>query len=166
MRGTTNASRERAVWAKRVVAVPGRRSRRVMYGRGEKGVRSRLALRGGPEQKPTAAAGAGETGVTCWFGARSVGVLLDRMRLHLGTQRFLAARRGDREWEAGCDYGALALGRLESRLRPRALGTPLLAEVGGSLSGRRIPRGPRPTLGDGAPRATAWASGRRAGGGR
>jgi hypothetical protein len=65
--------------------------------------------------------------VACWFGATCVGVLLERLRLHLGTQRFLAARRGDRLWEAGCDYGALALDRLESRLQPRALAAPLLS---------------------------------------
>ena len=65
------------------------------------------------------------SGVACWFGATSVGVLLDRMRLHLGTQRFLAARRGDRIWEASCDYAALSLERLESRLRPGTFGAPL-----------------------------------------
>ena len=64
-------------------------------------------------------------GVACWFGATSVGVLLERMRLHLGTQRFLAARRGDRIWEASCDYAALSLERLESRLRPGTFGAPL-----------------------------------------
>jgi hypothetical protein len=45
-------------------------------------------------------------------------VLLQRMRLHLNTQRFLAAKRGDRIWEASCDYAALSLGRLGARMRP------------------------------------------------
>jgi hypothetical protein len=58
------------------------------------------------------------SGVVCGFGATCVGVLLERVRLHLGTQRFLAARRGDRLWEASCDYAALSLERLGARLRP------------------------------------------------
>jgi hypothetical protein len=45
--------------------------------------------------------------------------------MHLATQRFLAARRGDRVWEAGCDYGAWAVERLALRLRPSALGARL-----------------------------------------
>jgi hypothetical protein len=61
-------------------------------------------------------------GVACWFGATCVGVLLERMRLHLGTQRFLAARRGDRAWEASCDYAALSLERLGSQMRPGTFG--------------------------------------------
>lgn len=77
-------------------------------------------------------------GVVCGFGARCVGVLLERMRLHLSTQRFLAARRGDRIWEASCDYAALSLERLGSRLRPGMFEQPLFPR--GSCLG---PLGPR-----------------------
>jgi hypothetical protein len=62
---------------------------------------------------------AGQT--VCSFGATRVGGLLDRLRLHLATQRFLAERRRDLLWEAGCDYAGLALERLTSRLRPSTL---------------------------------------------
>jgi hypothetical protein len=65
--------------------------------------------------------------LVCSFGATRVGVLLERLRLHLGTQRFLAARRGDRQWEASCDYAILAVGRLAARLRPEAYRAELLA---------------------------------------
>jgi len=58
----------------------------------------------------------GGVSTACHFGARRVGTLLDRLRLHLATQRFLARRRGDLIWEAGCDYGAMTLSRLESQL--------------------------------------------------
>jgi hypothetical protein len=84
-----------------------------------------------------------ESGVSCWFGASSVGVLLERMRLHLGTQRFLAARRGDRAWEASCDYAALALERLESRLRPETFGARLFPANRRSFPRRRNLRGTR-----------------------
>lgn len=65
--------------------------------------------------------------LVCSFGATRAGALLERLRLHLGTQRFLAARRGDRLWEASCDYAVLALGRLTARLRPEAYRAELLA---------------------------------------
>ena len=55
------------------------------------------------------------------FAATRVGVLLERLRLHLETDRFLAERRRDAIWESGCDYAALALGRLASRMRASAL---------------------------------------------
>jgi hypothetical protein len=67
--------------------------------------------------------------LVCSFGATRVGVLLERLRLHLGTQRFLAARRGDRQWEASCDYAILAVGRLATRLRPEAYRTELPVAV-------------------------------------
>lgn len=57
----------------------------------------------------------------CSFGATRVGALIERVRLHVTTDRFLAGRRGDKMWEAACDYAALALARLESRLRPTVL---------------------------------------------
>ena len=68
---------------------------------------------------------AAEPGVVCGFGARCVGVLLERLRLHLCTQRFLAARRDDRMWEASCDYATLSLERLAARLRPGMFEQPL-----------------------------------------
>lgn len=45
----------------------------------------------------------------CIFGATRVGALLGRLRLHLQTERFLAAHRGDALWEAGCTGAAAAL---------------------------------------------------------
>jgi len=47
--------------------------------------------------------------VRCVFGATRVGALLGRLRLHLQTERFLAAHRGDALWEAGCTAAAAAL---------------------------------------------------------
>jgi hypothetical protein len=55
------------------------------------------------------------------FGAIRVGALLARVRLHLLTSRFLAERRQDVIWEAGCDYATLAIARLMSRLHPATL---------------------------------------------
>jgi len=63
------------------------------------------------------------------FGTKKVGVLLDRLRLHLQTDRFLAERRRDPIWEVGCDYAVLALGRLASRLGPSAREASLIGEV-------------------------------------
>ena len=59
------------------------------------------------------------------FGATRVGTLFDRLQLHLGTERFLARRRRDPVWEAGCDYASAALARLEKRLSPERLGRPI-----------------------------------------
>jgi hypothetical protein len=82
------------------------------------------------------------------FGATRVGVLLERMRLHLGTQRFLAERRGDRIWEASCDYAALSLERLGARLRPEAFAAELFpaaprTQTTARRPGRRGARGGR-----------------------
>jgi len=59
-------------------------------------------------------------------GATCAGALLGRLRLHLITQRFLAGRRGDRMWEASCDYAALSLEQLAARMRPGMLEQPLI----------------------------------------
>jgi hypothetical protein len=64
--------------------------------------------------------------LVCSFGAIPVGTLLERLRLHLGTQRFLAARRDDRLWEASCNYAALTVTRLAARLRPEVYRAELL----------------------------------------
>ncbi len=77
--------------------------------------RQRAKAAAGQNQRPGAAA------MVCSFGATRVGMLLERVRLHLRTQRFLALRRGDAVWEASCDYAGLAIGQLASRLRPEAL---------------------------------------------
>lgn len=53
----------------------------------------------------------------CSFGATRAGALIRRVRLHLTTDRFLAAHRGDRMWESACDYAALALERLASQMK-------------------------------------------------
>ena len=158
MRGKTSATRGDGVRGQRVVVARNRRNRpvcssgrprRSLSGRPEallpdiaggrnqdleriakKSLRSRPNLPGRrPELQP-----AEERGVVCWFGATCVGVLLERMRLHLGTQRFLAERRGDRIWEASCDYAALSLERLESRLRPETFGAPLFPAKPHTLS--------------------------------
>jgi hypothetical protein len=66
------------------------------------------------------------------------------MRLHLATQRFLAERRGDRIWEASCDYAALSLERIGARLRPGMFEQPLFAKMaraGAKNQGRRARRG-------------------------
>ena len=85
------------------------------------------------------AADAGKT--ACAFGATRVGPLLERLRLHLATDRFLARRRHDLVWEAGCDYAGLALARLASQLSgtrraSRLVLTPFSAVAAGR-SGRR-----------------------------
>jgi hypothetical protein len=111
---------------------------------GKKSLRSRCAPPSGTERRPESQfQGSGEPhrgpdtglhgdaacGVTCSFGATRVGVLLERMRLHLSTQRFLAERRGDGIWEASCDYAALSLERLGARLRPEAFAAELFPQV-------------------------------------
>jgi len=126
MRGKTSASKRVVAPVQRAAVTRTRRSRSFCSAGSpgtvaEKSLRSRPGLPGQrPELQPEE-----QRGVACWFGATCVGVLLERMRLHLGTQRFLAARRGDRMWEASCDYAALSLERLESRLRPGMYGAPL-----------------------------------------
>ncbi len=74
----------------------------------------------------------------CSFGATRVGPMIERVRLHVTTDRFLAGRRGDKMWEAACDYAALALARLESRLRPTVLSEWICARAG---AGRAVARG-------------------------
>lgn len=67
--------------------------------------------------------------------------MIERVRLHVTTDRFLASRRGDKMWEAACDYAALALTRLESRLRPTLLGAWICATAGpGRSAGARSMR--------------------------
>lgn len=50
----------------------------------------------------------------CGFGAVRVGALLGRVRLHLQTDRFLAAHRDDAVWGAGCLQAAAALAEIVS----------------------------------------------------
>ena len=161
MRGRTRGNRGNGVRGQRVVLARARRSRALCSsGRGRPrvgaGRNPRFSLRATAVNRIRAQASserevAGlaaqiavrpdlheprEPGVACWFGATCVGVLLERMRLHLGTQRFLAERRGDRMWEASCDYAALSLQRLESRLRPGMFGAPLFPANPRTLSGK------------------------------
>jgi hypothetical protein len=91
-------------------------------------LRSRSVPGDGTERRPELQQPA-ERGVACLFGATCVGVLLERIRLHLATQRFLAERRGDRIWEASCDYAALSLERIGSRLRPGMFEQPLFPKT-------------------------------------
>ena len=80
------------------------------------------------------------------FATKRVGVLLDRLRLHLETDRLLAERRRDPIWEVGCDYAVLALGRLISRLRPSARDTLLVSEVAGVRNVAALRHGAPPVL--------------------
>ena len=113
MRDKTNASSARGFRAAAVVtqvdpagpdrpeAAPGRPGTAfAMRGRGDStgsGAVTRQKSLRSPRHKPPVRPELHEPeerGVACWFGATCAGVLLERMRLHLGTQRFLAARRG------------------------------------------------------------------------
>jgi hypothetical protein len=89
--------------------------------------RVRLRARAGEEQAPT-------DECVCSFGATRVGAMIERVRLHVTTDRFLAWRRGDKMWEAACDYAALSLARLESRLRPTVLAEWICATAGAGRS--------------------------------
>ena len=97
-----------------------------------------------PEEMPSGA------GPEIGFGTKRVGVLLDRLRLHLQTDRFLAERRRDPVWEVACDYAVLALGRLASRLCASARDASLVSEVAAlkhgaaQLLARRSDRAARP----------------------
>jgi hypothetical protein len=75
--------------------------------------------------KRTAAEVAGQGPAHCGFGATRVGALLGRLRLHLQTDRFLAAHRGDAVWEAGCLQAALALAEIVSGMAEGELDAPL-----------------------------------------
>jgi hypothetical protein len=77
--------------------------------------------------------------MVCSFGATRVGMLLERLRLHLTTQRFLAARRGDGVWEASCDYAALSVGRLIAKMKPGIMDF-RLSDFDGQA--RKNPQGP------------------------
>jgi len=61
----------------------------------------------------------------CAFGATRAGALLGRLRLHLQTERFLAARRDDAMWEAGCLLASVALGDLVAGLSEDEMQAPL-----------------------------------------
>jgi hypothetical protein len=100
----------------------------------------------------------------CSFGATRVGSLIERVRLHVTTDRFLAQRRGDAIWEAACDYAALALTRLASRLRPTVLTQWICATAGAGGSappkadGYAAHRGATAGAGPSAPRS-GWPQG-------
>lgn len=66
--------------------------------------------------KPALHAGATTERMTCSFGARRVGTMFDRLRLHLSTDRFLAGVRRDPVWEAACDDAVETLGHLDAQL--------------------------------------------------
>lgn len=69
------------------------------------------------------------TGPQISFGATRVGPLLSRLEMHLGTARFLAERRQDALWEAGCEDAALTLVRLASRMTQAALDAALRSRI-------------------------------------
>jgi len=100
------------------------------------------------------------------FGAIRVRTMFDRLRLHLSTERFLAERRRDAIWQAGCETATLALERLASRLGARSLDAPVRAgitsgELRPAFSRRRRRRPAVPS------RAMGWRSApRRAAAGR
>jgi len=103
-------------------------------GRGRKSAVRRSAVSGGVSKRIQIAIAEQPGELHAAFGATRAGALLERIRLHLGTDRFLAERRRDAVWEAGCDYAALALARIESRMKPW-----MLAErvVSGGAAGQR-----------------------------
>lgn len=78
------------------------------------------------ERRCRSAAGGGTVDPICHFGATRVAGLLNRLRLHLGTERFLARRRRDLVWEAGCDYAVMAVARLESQLTRTGRSAPIV----------------------------------------
>jgi hypothetical protein len=88
----------------------------------------------------------------CGFGALRVGALLGRLRLHMQTERFLAAYRGDALWEAGCVGAALALADVAARLRPSELDASLRQRPGDE-DGSRSREG-----GDNTPGEELWGA--------
>jgi len=73
------------------------------------------AAAGVPEKPP----------MRCAFGATRAGALLGRLRLHLQTERFLAVRRDDAIWEAGCVAASVALGEMVAMMSESEMQTPL-----------------------------------------
>lgn len=65
----------------------------------------------------------------CAFGATRAGALLGRVRLHLQTERFLAVRRDDAIWEAGCLLASIALGNLVAELSEDEMKIPLSGQA-------------------------------------
>jgi hypothetical protein len=78
--------------------------------------------------------------VRCGFGATRVGALLGRLRLHLQTDRFLAAHRGDAMWEAGCLRAALALADVVAAMPENQMDAPLPGSPCSALSPVPIPQ--------------------------
>ncbi|PYU35003.1 MAG: hypothetical protein DMG31_04865 [Acidobacteria bacterium] len=76
----------------------------------------------------------------CGFGAVRVGALLGRVRLHLQTERFLAAHRGDALWEAGCVGAAVALADLVAAMPENQMDAPLPGSPCSVLSPAQIPQ--------------------------
>jgi hypothetical protein len=76
----------------------------------------------------------------CGFGATRVGALLGRLRLHLQTDRFLAAHRGDAVWEAGCLRAALALADVVAAMPENQMDAPLPGSPCSALSPVAIPQ--------------------------
>jgi hypothetical protein len=81
----------------------------------------------------------------CAFGATRAGSLLGRLRLHLQTERFLAVRRGDAIWEAGCIAASVALGDMVAALSESEMQAPL-------------PRQEQPVIRENAPCGTSRGS--------
>ena len=84
----------------------------------------------------------------CGFGAVRVGALLGRVRLHLQTDRFLAAHRGDAVWGAGCLEAALALGEIVSQMLAEEMDAALstFSSAASSRSGGTLRRTTTPKL--------------------
>ena len=100
----------------RCITTSGRQSRRLVgHGASRKRVGRRARV---SSALPRIAAGEPKPEMEVSFGAIRAGALFERLRLHMETDRFLAARREDRLWEVGCDYGMLALARVASRMSP------------------------------------------------
>lgn len=66
--------------------------------------------------KPAVHGGTITDRMTCSFGARRVDTMFDRLRLHLSTDRFLAAGRRDSVWEAACDDAVATVEHIDAQL--------------------------------------------------
>lgn len=120
------SQRDRARTTESVCLRLGRRRRRVLRGTESRtGSKLPSSCQGAGPRRNTGRGEAAASGCTCSFGARHVEGMIERLQLHVATDRFLAERRGDWTWEAACDYSALALARLASRLGRPALAAPI-----------------------------------------
>jgi hypothetical protein len=92
--------------------------------------RARVAAKRGPgvqrsRARMAAPSAAARERMRCGFGALRIGAFLGRLRLHLETDRFLAAHRDDAVWEEGCVEAVYALANLVAGMREAVLDSAL-----------------------------------------